>query len=109
MQTRDAHPLPPDPAGFGPPWRRLGVAGGAAQTLGIAGADSTQQGLDDRAATGRALAASRNPAEILAIPSAYRRRAGERWAARSAATANQMAALAADLRRPPAPSPTPAH
>ncbi|MCJ2090136.1 phasin family protein [Methylobacterium sp. E-005] len=109
MTTRDAHPSYPYPAGFGSPWRRLGVAGRIAQTLGIEWGDSTKQGLDDLAATARALAASRGPAEILAIQCAYLQRAGERWAARSAMTADQIAGLAADLLRPPAPNPTPAH
>jgi len=108
MPTRDAHPSFPYPAGFGAPWRRLGIAGRTAQSLGIAWADSTKQGLDDCATTARALAASRNPAEILAIQLAYLQRAGERWAAHSAVTADQIAALTADLLRPPAPSPAPA-
>ena len=110
MQTRDAHPFLPIPAGFRAPWRRLGVAGRTAQTLGIEWADSTKQGLDDLAATAKALAAARNPAEILAIQSAYLQRAGARWAARSSVAADQFAALAADLLRPmPAPSPPRAH
>jgi hypothetical protein len=110
MQTRDAHPPFAYPAGFGAPWRRLGVAGRAARTLGIEWADSFEQGLDDRGVTAKVLAATRNPAEILAIQSAYLQRAGERWAARSTATADQIAALAGDLLRPPpAPSPAPAH
>ncbi|MEL6063931.1 MULTISPECIES: TIGR01841 family phasin [unclassified Methylobacterium] len=101
MPTRDALPPFPYPAGFGTPWRRLGVAGRAAQTLGIEWADSLKQGLDDIAATAGTLAASRNPAEILAIQSAYLQRAGARLSARSAVTADLITALTADLLRPP--------
>lgn len=109
MLTRDAPSPFPYPAGFGAPWRRLGVAGRAAQTLGIAWADTIKQGLDDLATTAKTRAASRSPAEILAVQTASLQRTGERWAARSAVTAAPMATLTADLLRPQAPSPARAH
>ena len=109
MLTRDALSPFPYAAGFGAPWRRLGVAGRTAQTLGIEWADSIKQGLDDLAATAKALAASRNPADVLTLQSAYLQRAGARLSARSAVTADQIAALAGDLLRPPAYPAAPAH
>lgn len=110
MLTRDAPSPFPYPAGFGAPWWRLGVAGRAAQTLGIEWADSLKQSLDDVTATAGTLAACRNPAEVLAIQSAYLQRAGARLSARSTVTADLIAALAADLLRPPpAPPAAPAH
>ncbi|SDO08908.1 Phasin protein [Methylobacterium phyllostachyos] len=110
MLTRDAPSPFPYPAGFGTSWRRLGVAGRAAQTLGIEWADSFKQGLDDLAATAQALATSRNPAAILAVQSAYLQRTAERWAARSVLTADRIATLTTELlRAPSAPSPSRAH
>ena len=101
MPRRDAHPPFPYPAAFGALWRRLGVAGRTAQILGIALAAAAKQGLDDLSATAEALAASRNPAEFLAVHAAYLQRAGARLTARSAVTA--------DLMRSPAPHPSPTH
>ncbi|MCJ2073901.1 phasin family protein [Methylobacterium sp. J-030] len=109
MQTRDAHPFPRNPIGFGAPWRRLGITGRAAQTLGIEWSDSIKRGLDDLAATAGTLAAARNPAEILAVQAAYLQRAGARLSARSAVTTDLITALAADLLRLPAPGPPRTH
>ena len=109
MPPRDAHPPVPYPAAFGGLWRQLGVAGRNAQTLGIASANSTKQGVDDLSAGAKALAASRNPAEFLAIHAAYLQCAGARLTARSIVIADRIATLTADLMRLPAPHPTRAH
>jgi hypothetical protein len=109
MPPRDAHPPVPYPAAFGALWRRLGAAGRNDQTLGIALAHSTQQGLDGFSATDKALAAPSNPAEFQAIHAAYRQRAGARLTARSIVIADRIATLTADLMRLPAPHPTRAH
>jgi hypothetical protein len=100
MQSPPALPLSPAPLGFGTPLRRFGIASRAAQTLGIEWADSARKGLDDLAATWRALAAARSPGEILAVQTAYLHRAGGRVAARSAAAGDVMLGLTGDLLRP---------
>lgn len=106
MLTRARHLSFPDPASVGAPWRRLGITG---RPLGIAWASSIKPGLDDRAATARTRAATRDPAKMPAVQSASLERARLHPTARSAVTADQNGVLTADLMRSPAPHPTRAH
>ncbi|MGU3666536.1 phasin family protein [Methylobacterium sp. A49B] len=100
MSNDRAFPAFPPSAGTRLALRRLGHATRTAQTLGIEWLDSARQGLDDLAATAQRLAAARNPAEVLAVQTAYLSRAGERFTARATAANSLVATLAGDLMNP---------
>jgi phasin family protein len=102
MSYDRAIPAFPPAAGASLVLRRLGLATRTAQTLGIEWLDSAKQGLDDLAATAQRLATARNPAEVVAVQTAYLSRAGDRFTARATAASSLVATLAGDLLHPAA-------